>query len=449
MYNFTSEKLIAYNSEHLNYLSALLTENFKYELDNYRGHTSNIYNELLNSTYSYQDYGTNDFPVLSHPKGTKEESLSFLNTFEELANNALARVENGAKKSVSNLIKEIQTAGKDSGHNFYIAFNSNEDGLVRTTHGLRGGYQITLGTLKAYYGLVEGFGEGALAPEIEAASNAIADLTSEAFEKLSEEDQLIVLEKIQNAQNFIDSNPEIKASSETAMIFLNTKLGSFNISKRIHIIKYAKNLKAIKSLEQIIPLKTRIGKRNGDNLKNVHIDGNDLLTNGTTKKDLDYVARGKDALDGNIDSKGNPILKGSVTETIMNNYFKRLYPPSKGYIFNDGKVDGTKGFDGIIYKKDSSGQISELIIMDGKQYKNGTVSVNKAKPPNLAQQLSNKWIRDKGAEMNDALGDDIISFMKKEPLERLEKYIGGITRNNEFPKKIVPEMVIFKLSNQY
>jgi len=206
-------------------------------------------------------------------------------------------------------------------------------------------------------------------------------------------------------------------------------------------IKLARILFTIKKLPSIIPLKSTISKKN-DFYKYVKIDGNDLLKPpNITKRKLKYIADGKDGKDDGID------LKGSVTETVMNNYFRKLYPKSEGYIFDEGKTIGNKGFDGVIYKE-KDGLITELIILDGKQFKNGVMKVN-PESDKQAQQLSNKWIKDKGYEMGNELGIKIMQFMKKQPYGTLEKYVGGLTRKADYPNQSMPEMVIMKLSNNY
>jgi hypothetical protein len=451
-YPFEYESLVAHNPEHLKFLSILLTETFKDDINGLNGSNIDISSSIMQKLHMRTDMSK-----------FKENLKEFYNENSQ----TIDRVSDCAEIAIPNWWAGIQDTGKKiydtkliSGD--YIRLSMNADGWAKIYEpaaelGYRTSWTIAqfgLGGFGAFFDGVAGCVEGYLTEEEREIASALFKLAlNEGIESLSEIQQENLKYHIKHFGDYWETlTPEYKAIYEgialgagktTEQVFIKAKNFTY---KRINTNSFRIKLK---QLSPIIPLASQISKRNGDNLNNIRIKGTDLISPPDVKKEnLDYVADGNDGRDDGLD------LKGTVTEKIMNNYFQKIYPAKDGYIFDDGKTIGNKGFDGVIYKQNSSGQITELIILDGKQFRNGTMKVNpekvNAETGNiLHKQLSNQWIKDKGKEMGNSLGTKIISFMNKQPYGTLEKYVGGLTRNSEFSNQTVPDMVIFKLSNDY
>ena len=103
----------------------------------------------------------------------------------------------------------------------------------------------------------------------------------------------------------------------------------------------------------------------------------------TAKQATDFINRAKNA-------KTNA-EKGIIGEEYMDTVMK-----NKGYEKLDSKVEGNHGIDGIYVKRNSKGEITDLVIGEAKF---GSSRLNK--DTSMGEQMSNSWIENNINKLNN------------------------------------------------
>ena len=117
-----------------------------------------------------------------------------------------------------------------------------------------------------------------------------------------------------------------------------------------------------------------------------------LIDSGlTAKQATDFINRAKNA-------KTNA-EKGIIGEEYMDTVMK-----NKGYEKLDSKVEGNHGIDGIYVKRNSKGEITDLVIGEAKF---GSSRLNKK-----TKQMSNEWIQKNIDELNPKVERQIRKYLR-------------------------------------
>tara|TARA_B100000965_G_C19599380_1_gene761770 strand:- start:191 stop:616 length:426 start_codon:yes stop_codon:yes gene_type:complete len=121
---------------------------------------------------------------------------------------------------------------------------------------------------------------------------------------------------------------------------------------------------------------------------------------------------------------------GSESEDLVNSLLAQ-----EGYEFHSSHfpgLGGNNGFDGVLIKRDASGNIEDVIINETKQVSaSGTIQLNPA-AGSLPQQMSDDWIDDVLLRMEFAGGGheklaNVIKEAKKH--EKITKLISGVDKH--------------------
>ena len=128
-----------------------------------------------------------------------------------------------------------------------------------------------------------------------------------------------------------------------------------------------------------------------------------LINSGLTPKQAtDFMKRAKNA-------KTNA-EKGIIGEEYMDTVMK-----NKGYEKLDSKVEGNHGIDGIYVKRNSKGEITDLVVGEAKF---GSSRLNKK-----TKQMTNAWIEKNIGKLDPKVGSDLLDYIYND-----NTYIAAIFR---------------------
>ncbi len=142
-----------------------------------------------------------------------------------------------------------------------------------------------------------------------------------------------------------------------------------------------------------------------------------------------YTQLGMKSKFDNLKNLDNYTL-GNQSEALVNDLLAH-----DGYEFQSSHLpglNGNNGFDGVLIKKDASGNVLDVLINETKQVSsNGTIQLTSA-AGNLPRQMSDDWIehvlirmRNQGGNLNDLA--DIIEMAKDN--KRITKVVSGIDKH--------------------
>ena len=430
-----SDKL-AQNPKHLQILVAQLIEQYKNRIDSQEALVdlpldTEEYSFLLDN----QEGETRTGAGFVDPVGNKEIKLD-IPLDEEKKN----RVINAFTKAWESWSHEIYDSAVKAQGSLSLVFDSDTSGLEKAENVSRATYQVSLGALKAIYGAFGGFIYGAGENEINTALNSIKGYTQEQFEKLSKEQQAIILDKIHSSIEYINADPERKATFETITIALGSKIrGLKNVTKEAKTaLKIGKTTKS-----QLIRNTIRITKtttvRSIKSFKKQLLSGklNKIIptSKGFISKSkilaMDTFALTKKKYQKLLDKlvkNGDP--NGDLIENIAKLYFKEHFKEFKLY---DGMYSGNKGFD-MVYIKGSIDNIQDIIIVEAKQISKGGSSNFTYNKGVKVTQFTDEWIELTAKKLSSLGGDKakFADYIIKNP-KKIKKLFVSVDKN---PKSV-------------
>ena len=289
-----------------------------------------------------------------------------------------------SEESFNAFTGEIYSSAVKAQHSFSIIFNPDTQGLEKIENATRGIYQVSLGTIKAFYGAIGGFAYGSFKDEMNDISSQIANVTEDTFHSLSKNDQDIVLNLVSNGIQLINSNEEIKSAWELSgyasipSLKPLTKIFGKTDTLKVEPLKIKKPVFTIKFglIKAITPTSNNF-------LRKKDINDNAIKDSTNFRKEVIDISK-------NGDNGGDGKCSGCKTEDLSNKYFEKL-----GYKSYNIQYDGVNGIDGL-YIKYKLDKIDEVIIVESKQRKNGDGI--QLTPENMGTaldpQMSNLWIKD-------------------------------------------------------
>jgi len=117
---------------------------------------------------------------------------------------------------------------------------------------------------------------------------------------------------------------------------------------------------------------------------------------------------------------------GNASEELANDLFKH-----DGYEFHRSHLpgaNGNQGFDGVFIKRDTSGNIEDIIINETKQVNNGAIQLTPESSTGLPQQMSDRWIDNVILRMKDQSTLENLASIIEVNKSKVTKVVTGIDK---------------------
>ena len=421
-FGFTSEWHRVTGPQHLKTKSNFLIEEMKGRIDSHLANSpSKIKEEFDNIGFDDEVESTLEHCHIS----CGNEDYDFASLDE--------RMTTAVTEGFGNYSTEIYEAALKAQKSISLVFDSEEDSVTRAKSAPRAVYQVSLGVLKAFYGLGEGLVYGAGKEEFDSINAAIVDYTEDEFRKLSEEKQEKIRSLIQDTTDIINTNEETRAAAELLLIAIDKRIGKGKdkppeLEQEIIDLKLTPKDLSNNAIERSIggefvetprDIRRYLDEGNGIELS---YDGDDILKKSGDIEPSEKGSMGRkkmsEAFMGDLNSeiqrdlaqqlKDNPTgvgmtpkQLGDILESLVEDYFKTNFKGYESYTKSgkygsgvDNKGDNN-GYDHVFIKKDSQGNIEDILIIDSKPIgKDGSTKFTYHDTDTMPDtlQMSNKWM---------------------------------------------------------
>jgi len=330
--------------------------------------------------------------------------------------------------------KEILNTATGTQKSLSIVFDFNSTGADKTENLFRASYQIPLGTLKTIYGASSAFVYGYAKEEIDKVNTSIENFAKSNFDELPTDQKEKIITSIQELNNLINSNSEIKASVDVLNFVKLPQYKSLKfLTKGAYVSNKKPNLKTgtIKkstSLDSILKYMTTEVK--DEIFYKVKSSGKEYYYLSKKSADsslLSIVSNVDTVIQTRVEEiakKGD--LKGIKTEALSDLFFESL-----GYEKIDMNYAGNKGIDGLYvkYTNIDKTEFADMITVESKQ--RGKDGIIKANPNDnntgLPAQMTEDWIKKSIQKNNSNNTNNILKFWNS--CKDCSKFIFAVDKN--------------------